>query len=149
VPAVSDHPRLQPLGDRREVRLVGGGLPEGAGRRGRHLHRAQSLALHVADQHAGAVRAGLDVVEVAADAGMGVGGEVDARVVEAAPAGRRRARHGAADGVGDITHVQQAVLGAHPDHAGQVGEGAAERDEDEVGEPGLVQEIMRNSPVVL
>ncbi|MDQ0714811.1 hypothetical protein QFZ55_004263 [Streptomyces luteogriseus] len=138
VPAVPDHPRLQPLADRHQLRLVVRGLTERAEQRGRRLHRPQALALHVADQHAGAVRAGLDVVEVAADAGVGVGGEVDTGVVEAAPAGRQRAQHGTADGVGDVVHVQRAVFVAHADRAGQGGEDAAEGDEDEVGAAGPV-----------
>ncbi len=114
------------------------GLAEGAEQRGGRLHRAQALALHVPDEDAGAVRAGLDVVEVAADPGVEVGGQVHPRVLQSCPVRRQRAQHGAAGRLGDVQDVQHLLFPAHPHGGGQRGQGAAERDQDEVGQSGLV-----------
>lgn len=115
-----------------------GRLAERAEQRGRRLHRAQPLALHVAEEQPGAAGARLDVVEVPADPGLAVGGEVHRRVVEAAPARRHRAQHRAPGGLGDVHHVQHAPLAADPHRTGQDREDAAHADEDEVGKSGLV-----------
>lgn len=133
-----EHPHLQAVGDGAQDGFVVRRLTERAEQRGRRLHRAQPLALHIAKEQPGAAGARLDVEEVTADPGLAVGGEIDGRVLQAAPARRQRAQHRAPGGLGDIHHVQHAPLAADPDHTRQDREDAAHADEDEVGQPGLV-----------
>jgi hypothetical protein len=136
--AVAAHPYLQPFGDDGQGRLVVRGLAERAQQGGGRRDRGQALALDVPEEDPGAVRAGLDVVEVAADAGLAVGGQVHGRVVEPAPRGGEGAQHGTAGRVGHVPHVQHPALLPDPYGTRQGRQGAAHGDQDEVRQAGLV-----------
>lgn len=70
------HQRIQPHRHRGQRRFAPRQLPEGAQHVGRPAHRLQALAADITDDQPGAERGGQHVVQVAADLGGGVGGQV-------------------------------------------------------------------------
>ncbi|WP_308043035.1 hypothetical protein [Streptomyces sp. CoT10] len=87
--------------------MLVGGLPEGAEQEGGLPDGGQALAAHVTDHHAGrAVGAG-GGVEVAADLGFLLGGQIEAGELQRAQSGGKRPQQDVLGGLGHRPHPGQ------------------------------------------
>ncbi len=111
-PAV--HARLHPARQGGKIGLVVRGLAERAEQGGGGLDRDQTLAADIADEQPDPVRRGDGLVEVAADACLRVGGEVEALQEEVADPVRYRSEQDALRDLRNEAHIGERALPAGP-----------------------------------
>lgn len=105
------HADVHPVHQGAQVGFVVRGLAERAKHRRRGLHREQPLAAHVADEQAYPVRGGHGLEEVAADAGLRRGGQVEALQQQVPDPVRNRSEQ---DALRDLGHEADVGQGAFP-----------------------------------